>query len=157
MKKGVMIVSRCCIFVFLISIITIAGSGISAFGQSDWTGNVNFFLGAKALEEDEWEPIGKLLVEYDLMGGDIVNIASEAEQKYRRIASRLGDDAFNLSATEVENKVGGVISQGDLSEYITTGADIIQSIMKQAEKAKNVRKSYLGGRQEDVFALAKTG
>ncbi len=55
MKKGFMFVSRCCIFVFLISIITIAGSGISAFGQSDWTGNVNFFLGAKALE-DEWDP-----------------------------------------------------------------------------------------------------
>ncbi len=57
MKKGVMFVSRCCIFVFLISIITIAGSEMSAFGQSDWTGNVNFFLGAKALEENEWEPV----------------------------------------------------------------------------------------------------
>jgi opacity protein-like surface antigen len=55
MKKGVMFVSRCCIFVFLISIITIAGSEISAFGQSDWTGNVNFFLGGKTLE-NEWEP-----------------------------------------------------------------------------------------------------
>ncbi len=55
MKKGVMFVARCCILVFLISIITIAGSEMSAFGQSDWTGNVNFFLGAKALE-DEWEP-----------------------------------------------------------------------------------------------------
>lgn len=55
MKKRFMFVSRCCIFVFLISIITIAGSQNSAFGQSDWTGNVNFFLGAKALE-DEWEP-----------------------------------------------------------------------------------------------------
>jgi hypothetical protein len=50
-----MIVSRCCIFIFLISIITIAGSETSAFGQSDWTGNVNFFLGGKTLE-DEWEP-----------------------------------------------------------------------------------------------------
>jgi hypothetical protein len=57
MKKGVMFVSRCCIFLFFISIITIAGSEISALGQSDWTGNVNFFLGAKALDEDEWEPV----------------------------------------------------------------------------------------------------
>jgi len=57
MKKGVMFVSRCCIFFFFISIITIAGSEISALGQSDWTGNVNFFLGAKALDEDEWEPV----------------------------------------------------------------------------------------------------
>jgi hypothetical protein len=56
MKKGVMFVSRWCIFLFFISIITIAGSEISALGQSDWTGNVNFFLGAKALDEDEWEP-----------------------------------------------------------------------------------------------------
>lgn len=55
MKKGVMFAARCCLFVFLISIITIAGFKTSAYGQSDWTGNVNFFLGAKALE-DEWEP-----------------------------------------------------------------------------------------------------
>ncbi len=55
MKKGAVFVSRCCIFVFLISIITIAGSEISAFGQSDWSGNINFILGAKALE-DEWIP-----------------------------------------------------------------------------------------------------
>lgn len=55
MKKGFMFVTRCCIYVFMISIITIAGFKTSAYGQSDWTGNVNFFLGAKALE-DEWEP-----------------------------------------------------------------------------------------------------
>jgi SpoVK/Ycf46/Vps4 family AAA+-type ATPase len=109
------------------------------------------------VEQDEWEPIGKMLVEFDMMGGDIVNIANEAEQKYRKIASKLGDDAFNLSASEIEKMVGDVITQGDFFEYITTGADIIQSIMKQAEKAKNVRESYLEDRREDVFALAKTG
>ena len=65
LKKGVIFVSRYCVIVFLISMIAIAGSEVTAFGQgfifeeSDWTGNANFFLGAKTLNGDEWEPADK--------------------------------------------------------------------------------------------------
>jgi len=112
-------------------------------------------IGYVQVADDEWETIGKMLAEYGLMGGDIVNIASEAEQKYRKIASRLGDDSYTMGATLVESKVGGIIAQGNFSDFITTGADIIQSIMRQAEKAETVKKSYLGKRS-NVFELCET-
>ncbi|MBW2981525.1 AAA family ATPase [Candidatus Woesearchaeota archaeon] len=109
--------------------------------------------GYVTVDKEDWEPIGKMLVEYDLMGGNIVNIARQAREKYRKISSKLGDNSYNLRATEVEGLVGEVISQGDFSDYISTGTDIIQSIMKEAEKVKNERKKYLGGRQEQTLAL----
>ena len=49
-------IRRCCLLVFSILMICAMGSEVYAAQQSDWTGNVNFFLGAKVLDEDDWEP-----------------------------------------------------------------------------------------------------
>ncbi len=59
MKKKVEVVRfvrRCCIFVFVVFMLSTVCSEASASQQSNWTGNVNVFLGAKSLDEDEWEP-----------------------------------------------------------------------------------------------------
>jgi opacity protein-like surface antigen len=37
--------------------ISAIGSKAYASQQTAWTGNVNLFLGAKALDEDDWEPV----------------------------------------------------------------------------------------------------
>jgi len=36
--------------------LSVPGVAISGSSPGDWTGNLNFFLGAKALDEYEWEP-----------------------------------------------------------------------------------------------------
>lgn len=51
MKKVTVSVIMC----FLLSIPSLAICGLNS-GPDGWTGNVNVFLGAKALDEDEWEP-----------------------------------------------------------------------------------------------------
>jgi hypothetical protein len=44
-------------FIFILMLpITFFVSGTS-FAASDWTGNINFSMGAKALDEDDWEPL----------------------------------------------------------------------------------------------------
>ena len=60
MKNGVEFVwfiRRCCLLVFAILMICAMGSKVYAAQQTDWTGNVNFFLGSKTLDEDDWEPL----------------------------------------------------------------------------------------------------
>jgi hypothetical protein len=56
-------------FLKLILVPAIAWVGVSAeSAQADLTGNVNLFLGAKGLDEDDWAPVedqGELAVEFD--------------------------------------------------------------------------------------------
>jgi hypothetical protein len=35
------------------------GSEVYALQQTDWTGNINVFLGSKTLDDDDWDPIDK--------------------------------------------------------------------------------------------------
>lgn len=59
MKDGVEFVwfIRRCLFVFAIFMISAMGSKVYASQQTDWTGNVNFFLGSKTLDDDDWDPL----------------------------------------------------------------------------------------------------
>jgi len=52
MKKVTVLVITC----FLLSIPSLAICGSNS-NPDDWTGNIDFFLGAKALDEDDWEPV----------------------------------------------------------------------------------------------------
>jgi hypothetical protein len=40
----------------LVTMIAVVGALSPVAYAQDWTGNVNFFLGAKVLDEDDWEP-----------------------------------------------------------------------------------------------------
>ncbi|MDP2167559.1 MAG: hypothetical protein Q8J64_04420 [Thermodesulfovibrionales bacterium] len=47
-----------------------AGSGVCAAEEREWTGNINFFFGAKSLNNDDWSPVenqGESGVEIDFM------------------------------------------------------------------------------------------
>lgn len=50
------LISRCCIFVFVIFMISTIGSKAFALERNNWTGNINVSLGFKTLEEDDWAP-----------------------------------------------------------------------------------------------------
>ncbi len=39
-----------------VAVLVTAVSGVQAFDDYAWTGNVNIFLGAKAMDQDDWEP-----------------------------------------------------------------------------------------------------
>ena len=41
----------------IIFILCITLINIDSYAQDLWTGNINVFLGAKALEEDNWDPV----------------------------------------------------------------------------------------------------
>ncbi len=43
---------------FVLALVFLIGGVSSALAEEEgWTGNVNFFLGAKALDDDDWEPV----------------------------------------------------------------------------------------------------
>jgi len=49
MKKGLM--------VLIFSMVLVFATSYQSWSANDWTGNVNFTLGAKALDEHDWEPV----------------------------------------------------------------------------------------------------
>ncbi|UCD83984.1 MAG: hypothetical protein JSU92_11955 [Deltaproteobacteria bacterium] len=60
MKKGIEsvgFVRRCYILLSVTFVIFIMSHGTATSQESGWTGNVNVFLGAKALDEDDWYPV----------------------------------------------------------------------------------------------------
>lgn len=54
--KSVGFVRRWCIFVSVSLMLLMINSEVTASEQGGWTGNVNVFLGGKALDEDTWTP-----------------------------------------------------------------------------------------------------
>jgi len=84
-----------------------------------------------------WKEISEYLNNYHLNGRDLVNIAKDAKQKYRRIASLV---PFGNSVEETKYNIKKMLSKTDC---VTTEKDIINSIQNYALREEMIKKSYL--------------
>ena len=85
----------------------------------------------------KWGEISEYLDNYHLNGRDLTNIAKDAKQKYRRIASLV---PFGNSVQETQYNIKKMLSKTDC---ITTEKDIIDSIQNYALREKMIKQSYL--------------
>jgi len=84
-----------------------------------------------------WKEISEYLDNYHLNGRDLANIAKDANQKYRRIASLV---PFESSIEETRYNIKKMLSK---TNCITTENDIINSIKNYALREEMIKKSYL--------------
>jgi len=85
-----------------ISLVLAWGIASPSTARADWTGNVNVFLGAKALDEDDWTPVE-----------DQAEVAIEADFRERPWPLNM---VIGLRGASAEEDLGGVKVESTTSE-----------------------------------------